>query len=161
MEGVVMKTNGNVVLITGGSSGIGLAMAERFAENNNEVIIVGRSEDKLLTAKKKLPGKVSIEVADIMNTEDLHRLAKRFKDINILVNNAGMRYHYNMNDPEIPEDYINNEIQTNLVAPIILTKVFLPLLMSKENAAVINVTSSLGIVPKATAAVYCGNLPSK
>ena len=54
-----MKLTGNTVLITGGSSGIGLELAKRLTKNQNKVIICGRSEQKLIVAKSKIPGLIT------------------------------------------------------------------------------------------------------
>jgi len=84
-----MKTMNNTVLITGGSSGIGLAFAGKFLSEENKVIITGRSMQKLEAAKKKYP-EVIIEAADITDEKNIKILAEKHRDVNILVNNAGV-----------------------------------------------------------------------
>ncbi len=148
-----MKPSGNIVLITGGSSGIGLKLAKKFVAENNTVIITGRSEEKLQAACKEIP-KIITEVSDITNESNSRQLVEKY-DINILVNNAGIQCQYNLADESIPNEIVINEINTNFTGQVLLTRAFLPMLKSKEKAAIINVTSLLGIVPKETAPVYC------
>jgi uncharacterized oxidoreductase len=83
-----MKINGNTILITGGSTGIGFALAEAFVKEDNEVIICGRREDKLREAKIKLPH-IHTKVCDLSKEKERDALYKwvksNFKDLNILV----------------------------------------------------------------------------
>lgn len=151
-----MKTSGNVVLITGGSAGIGLALAERFYQEKNKVIITGRNEEKLLQVKKDYPEMIT-EVADSGNEDDLKRISEKYSDINILINNAGVQYNYVFNEEEKAIDLIKYELEVNLTGPILLIRYLLPNLMKKQNAAIINVSSGLGLVPKQNAPVYCGS----
>ena len=148
-----MKPSGNTVLITGGSSGIGLELAKKFVAENNTVIITGRSEKKLLAACNEIP-EIIPEISDITNESDSRQLTEKY-DINILVNNAGIQCQYNLADESIPNELIISEINTNFTGQILLTRAFLPMLKLKEKAAIINVTSLLSIVPKESAPVYC------
>ncbi len=89
-----MKTSGNTVLITGGATGIGFALAEAFSEGGNEVIICGRRDEKLREAKQRIP-KIVFKKCDISNQQELRSLidwvTSSFPEINILVNNAGIQ----------------------------------------------------------------------
>src|SRR6187401_169776 len=89
-----MKLSGNTILITGGASGIGLAMAKRFLERGNEVIICGRRDDKLAEAQMEFPG-LHIRVADVSTADGRAALAvwagNHFPGLNVLVNNAGIQ----------------------------------------------------------------------
>jgi uncharacterized oxidoreductase len=89
-----MKISGNTVLITGGASGIGLAMAEAFLKSGSEVIICGRREARLVDARKKHP-EFYIRTCDVSDESDCKALADwvgtNFKNLNILVNNAGVQ----------------------------------------------------------------------
>jgi short-subunit dehydrogenase involved in D-alanine esterification of teichoic acids/predicted MFS family arabinose efflux permease len=151
-----MQTNNNVVLITGGASGIGLALARKFLQFNNKVIITGRNQQKLAEVKEVFPDIIT-EIADMTNLNALQKLVNKYPEINILVNNAGIQYNYNFTDLEITTELIDTELRTNLIAPLQLIKLILPNLITKPNAAIINVTSGLGIVPKQTAPVYCSS----
>ena len=147
-----MKLIGHTVLITGGATGIGLALAKKFHAAGNQVILVGRRENVLQEAQTQLSGS-QIAVADIGNAEDRARLLRDFPDVNIIINNAAIQFTKPF--AEQTESEICQEIDTNLTAPVLLTKLFLPQLQSKSHAAVINISSGLAIVPKETCALYC------
>lgn len=149
-----MEAKNNVVLITGGGSGIGLALAKQFYENANRVIIVGRNEEKL----KRIKGVMSnIEYyrADLSDTQSLRHMVEQNGDVNIVVNNAGIQENYSFADEGIDTDIVINEVQVNLLSPLLLTKMFLPQLMAHKSSAIVNVTSGLAFVPKESAGVYC------
>lgn len=151
-----VQTSNNVVLITGGSSGIGLALARKFLQENNKVVITGRNQEKLALLKQVFPD-ILTEVADMSDLEALQRLVNKHPDVNILINNAGIQYNYDFTDTEITAEQIDIELRTNLIAPLQLIKLILPHLLTKPNAAIINVSSGLGIVPKQSAPVYCSS----
>lgn len=147
-----MKQTGHTVLITGGATGIGFALAKKFHDAGNQVILVGRREEQLNLAAEQLSGS-QIAVADIGNSQDRTRLVTQFPDVNILINNAGIQFTKRFDAQT--DDEIAQEIQTNLTAPAQLTLAFLPVLRDKSEAAVVNVSSGLAIVPKETCALYC------
>ncbi len=151
-----MDTTGNTVLITGGNSGIGLALAKRFWQEKNDVIVVGRDETKLAKVQETFPG-IKTEHMDVCDVALLEQLPKRHPQVNILINNAAVQYNYDFTDPNQPLDLIETEINTNVLGPLYLTKLFLPQLLNKKDAAIINVSSALGFVPKQSAPVYCGS----
>jgi len=153
-----MKLSGNTVLITGGGSGIGLALAEYFLKENNEVIISGRRKEILEVAKEKYP-KLHIKVSDVSNeterTELLNWIRSEFSNINILINNAGIQQELNFkNGDEIIQKAVN-EIRINFESPVTLSSMFIPLLSGKDNSAIINVSSGLAFVPIAVMPIYC------
>ena len=152
-----MRVDGNTVLITGGSSGIGLALAERFVKLGNTVIVCGRSEERLNRAKGKVPGLNTFR-CDVSDANDRKELAgflkENFPGINMLVNNAGIQLKVDLKRGA-DELEGNDEIEINLKAGIFLTAELMPLLSAKEEAAIMNVTSGLGIVPRAMYPVYC------
>jgi len=153
-----MKTKGNTILITGGATGIGFALAETLVNAGNRVIICGRREGKLEEARDKLP-QITIRVCDVSDGKNRKSLFNwvedNFDDLNVLINNAGIQRVVDLKkgtpDPFAGE----NEIETNLVAPIYLSAYFIPLLIKKKEAAIINVSSGLGFVPIASMPVYC------
>ena len=147
-----MKQTGHTVLITGGATGIGFALAKKFHDAGNQVILVGRREEQLNLAAEQLSGS-QIAVADIGNSQDRTHLVAQFPDVNILINNAGIQFTKRFDVQT--DDEIAQEIQTNLTAPAQLTLAFLPILQQKSEAAVVNVSSGLAIVPKETCALYC------
>lgn len=147
---------GNTVLITGGSSGIGLAFAKRFLQTGNRVIITGRNAEKLANVQADYP-EIITEVADMADLEALQKLVDRHPDVNIVINNAGIQYNYDFVDPTVPIEFIETELKTNLIAPLQLTKLILLQLLMQPKAAIVNMSSGLGLVPKQNAPVYCGS----
>ncbi|NOX88756.1 MAG: SDR family NAD(P)-dependent oxidoreductase [Calditrichaeota bacterium] len=149
-----MQTTDNIVLITGGSSGIGLALAKKFLSENNSVIITGRNKDRLAKIRAEFPD-IRTETADMTNPLMWEQLVKKYSDVNILINNAGIQYNYDFADQNNSPDLIEAELRTNLTGPVFLIKLFLPQLLTQKTAAIINVSSGLGLVPKQSAPVYC------
>ena len=154
----MMKVNGNTILITGGATGIGFSLAEIFVKAGNEVIICGRRENKLEEAKRKLP-QIHIRKCDLSKENERKLLydwiSSNFKNINILVNNAGIQ---RMIDLKKGTDDLfdgEDEIEVNLKACIHLSAYFIPIFMKQKEAAIINVSSGLGFIPIAIMPVYC------
>jgi len=152
-----MNISGNTVLITGGATGIGFAFAEYFLKTGNEVIICGRREDRLLEAKKKHP-EFQIKVCDVAKEEDRNSLAEwatsNFDKLNILVNNAGLQRDIDFTKGVSEFLSGENEIRINLEATIVLSGLFIPHLIGKKEASIINVSSGLGFIPVARMPVY-------
>ena len=152
-----MHLNGNTVLITGGTSGIGLAFAQKFFEAGSKVIITGRRKERLQNIEKNLPGIVTVQsdVADDRQRENLADwVLKNHPQTNILINNAGIQLLTNLKKP-VDLTRIRQETETNFVAPIHLTSLFSDHLASHANAAVVNISSGLAFVPIAFMPVYC------
>lgn len=153
-----MKTSNNIILITGGATGIGFCLAEEFVKAGNEVIICGRREEKLKEAKYKLPH-IHTRVCDISDPKDRESLynwvTTNFKNINILVNNAGIQRMLDLKNGIKELTKAENEIETNLASTIYLSAYFIPLFMQRDESAIINITSGLGFVPIAIMPVYC------
>jgi uncharacterized oxidoreductase len=150
-----MKLTNNKILITGGASGIGFGLAERFIKENNTVIICGRRESALKEVAEKLPSVIT-KACDLAIEADRIELynwiAENHSDLNVLVNNAGIQNWINITDSDFYEK-ANNEITTNVLAPLHLTKLFSGL---DSLDTVINVTSGLAFVPLSAVPVYCG-----
>ena len=157
-----MKITGNTILITGGSTGIGYALAEAFMNRGNEVIVCSRNEENLRKAKEKLPG-LHTSRCDLSKPEgcgSLHEwVLSSFPGINVLVNNAGIQRMIDFRRGATDllrhraEDG-GDEIDVNLKAYVYLTAYFVPNLMKRKEATVINVSSGLGFVPMAITPVY-------
>ena len=151
-----MRTTRHTVLITGGTSGIGLALAKRFLNEGNAVVVTGTNAQKAEAVKHNLPA-LTIELADMRDCYALEKLMCRYPDVNVLINNAGVQYNYDLADPATTPEQITTELEINLVSHLYLTKLFLPQLLNHSTAAIINVSSGLGIVPKQSAPVYCAS----
>ena len=152
-----MKMTGNAILITGGTSGIGLGFAERFLGSGNRVIICGRRTERLAEIKAKHP-QVETFACDVTDERQRAQLrdwaVSRFPELNVLVNNAGIQHATDLTQP-VDLQRVRQEIETNLVAPIHLASLFAGQLASRPAAAVINVSSALAYTPLALMPVYC------
>lgn len=153
-----MQTTGNTVLITGGAVGIGFSLAQAFAGAGNRVIICGRREAALQEAKAQIPG-LETTACDVSDPASRQRLfdwtTSRFPDLNIPVNNAGIQKQVDFNRGTRDLSGGENEITINLEAPIHLAALFIPHLLQKQEAAVVNITSGLAFTPLAVVPVYC------
>jgi uncharacterized oxidoreductase len=152
-----MQLTGNTILITGGTSGIGLAFAEAFLQMGNKVIICGRREDRLFAIKEKHRDIATrlCDISDEAEREDLFRwVLSTYSELNVLINNAGVQYATDLTRP-IDLTRVKNEIETNLVAPIHLSSLFSEYFSQKKTAAIINISSGLAFVPLAFMPVYC------
>lgn len=148
-----MKVQNNKILITGGASGIGFGMAERFMAEGNTVIICGRRESALKEAAEKLPGVITRQCDLTIESErkDLYNwIAKEHYDLTTLVNNAGIQHWMSVEDADFFTK-ATEEIVTNIEAPLHLTTLFLQL---KSLTGIINVTSGLAFVPAIKMPVY-------
>jgi uncharacterized oxidoreductase len=153
-----MKMTGNTVLITGGATGIGLAMAKAFGDAGNQVLICGRRKDKLDEAGKLL-SKAHTFQCDLSTAEGRQALynwsTKNYPELNILVNNAGIQRPVDLRKGLDSLTNDEDEIEINLRAPIFLSVLFIPTLMERKPSAIVNITSGLGFVPLAFMPVYC------
>lgn len=149
-----MKLSNNTILITGGASGIGLGLTERFIKEDNLVIICGRREDALMAVKEQFPSVVT-RVCDLSveseRVELFNWIQENHNDLNILVNNAGIQNWMQVDDIDFYTK-AKSEIEINVLAPIHLTSLFLNL---KSLETIMNVTSGLAFVQLAKAPVYC------
>jgi uncharacterized oxidoreductase len=153
-----MQLSGNTVLITGGATGIGLALAQSLLLHGNDVIICGRRAERLLAAKEANPA-LHVRVADVADRDERRELvawlSQHFPRLNLLVNNAGVQHLFSFRDGSAGLAKADEEIATNLGAPIHLTTLLLPLLESQTGAAIVNISSGLGFTPLAQMPVYC------
>ncbi|HEY2796563.1 MAG TPA: SDR family NAD(P)-dependent oxidoreductase [Thermoanaerobaculia bacterium] len=151
-----MKLSGNTVLVTGGASGIGLGLAERFRRAGSEVIVCGRREEKLREAQERIPG-LRVRIADLAGEDGRVALAewvvREFPALNVLVNNAGIQVHTSLLEAS-HWDQFREELAINLHAPIQLSMLLLPHLRRRERAAIVNVSSGLAFAPLARTPVY-------
>ncbi|MFH0177340.1 SDR family oxidoreductase [Streptomyces cacaoi] len=151
-----MKMTGNTILITGGTSGIGLGLALRLHEAGNKVIVAGRRKELLDEITTEHPG-IEALVLDVTDPASIAQaresVASAHPELNVLVNNAGIMLRENLLDPadlRVAEDHVT----VNLLGTIRVTYAFLPLLLGKDDAAVVNVTSALAFVPLPVTPTY-------
>ncbi len=144
-----MKLRQRTVLITGGTSGIGLELARQLIARDNTVLITGRDSEKLRRAKAELPGVHTFQ-SDATNPEDIAalqgRVAAEFPACDVLINNAGIMRNLDVNTPRALTD-VTQEIDVALRGPIQMVQAFLPLLKGRPEALIVNVSSGLAFVP--------------
>ena len=154
-----MRMQGRTVLITGGTSGIGLELARQLQQRGNTVIVTGRDQGKLDAAARTLPGLegFSSDVSDPAAIATLHeRVLARFPSLDTLVNNAGIMRNLNfVRDPDRALDDVTREIEINLCGPVRMVQRFLPHLRGRDGALIVNVSSGLAFVPLPAAPIYC------
>ncbi len=153
-----MELKGKTILITGGASGIGLEAAKRFLGIGANVIITGRNEEKLKSAKAILPALVVIK-SDVANEVDALSLldqVEKLGGIDILYNNAGVNSKpINFGKPSSAHyDRAAYEMDINYLGVIRLNNLFMEMLNSRNESAIINTTSILSYVPANLGATY-------
>lgn len=153
-----MKLSGHTILVTGGASGIGLALAEALSAQGNTVIVCGRSDAKLAAAKKRLAALHTIR-CDVSSADERRRLAARlaaeFPSLDVLVNNAGVMTHVDLRrEVDAAMRAADEELATNLAAPLHLSLLLLPLLERQAEAAIVNIGSGFAYVPGAPVPFY-------
>ncbi len=151
-----MKPSDNTILVTGGGSGIGAALAQRFHDRGNTIIIAGRRQEAL---DKACEGRANMHAMtlDIESATGIEQFAKeiiaQFPALNMLINNAGIMRSERL---ETQRDLSDAEatITTNLLGPIRMTNALVDHLVARPDAAIINVSSGLAFVPLFTSPTY-------
>ena len=155
-----MEMSNHTVLITGGATGIGYAMAKYLLERGNNIIICGRREERLLQAKRELHG-IHTFRCDVTNPDERHALREyvsgNFPKLNMLINNAGIQHDIDLTKGVETLTGGDSEIAVNLEAPVYLSALFTPLLSGKKNATIVHVSSGLAFMVERAARtpVYC------
>jgi uncharacterized oxidoreductase len=151
-----MKTRGNTILITGGGSGIGEALAHRFHDAGNTVIVAGRRFDAL---QKAVAGRenmhaITLDVESAGGVTDFtKRLLAEHPALNVLINNAGIMRFEGLDQSRDLAD-AEATITTNLLGPIRLIDALVDHLIQQQDAAIVNVTSGLAFVPMVATPTY-------
>lgn len=153
-----MKIDGSTILVTGGGSGIGRALAEHFHKSGAKVVIAGRRDDALQEVVDANPGmaKLALDVssgAEIANFAAL--LLAQHPDVDVVVNNAGIMQPEDLTADPVDLSTAEAEIAINLLGPIRLTAALLPHLKGRPQATIVNVSSGLAFVPVAAFPTYC------
>lgn len=157
-----MNLKGRQALVTGGSSGVGLALCSRLLDLKCDVLTCGRNPDRLAEAAARLPGlrTVTANLGTAAGRERVVEHARReLPDLSILINNAAVQdlTDWLSADPNDVARAAEREIAINLLAPLQLTAHLLPQLVEADAAVIVNVTSGLAVVPKRSAPVYCAS----
>jgi len=152
-----MKLINKTILITGGSSGIGLAMANELTQFNNTVIICGRDVKKLENAKLNNRS-LKIIQCDVSDEEAIKEMVntvlQKHPSLNVLINNAGVMSIHDVKNDSLSFKQQKNEVMTNLLGTISLSGKFIPYFLKQKEAAIINVSSGLAYMPFQLAPVY-------
>ena len=148
-----MQINGKTALVTGGTDGIGLELARQLKAKGAVVIVCGRREEMLLSAQAEGLEAMS---ADLSNANGCAAFSRALGDrpLDILINNAGMSGNFGPGEP-IDLKLTDQAIFLNLNAPLHLIGHLLPGMLTRPEAAIVNVTSGLAIAPRAGGPVYC------
>jgi uncharacterized oxidoreductase len=153
-----MKLTNRTVLITGGTSGIGLGIAEAFHKVKSRVIVCGRSREKLAAVKEKYPD-INVIPCDVGDAQQRKKLAeevlRQFPTLDILVNNAGIQRYIDLKKGYKELKSGEDEIVINFMAVVELTALFIGHLLKRPSASIINVSSGLGFMPMPATPVYC------
>lgn len=155
-----LRLSNRKILLTGATRGIGRQMLDILCENGAHVLAVARSETALVQLERAYPGQVSTLAADLsepdMPRAIAHWVADQHPDCSVLINNAAIMIHTDLTDGAARhEEAIEREVEVNLIAPMQLAVLMMPVLRRQRTAAIVNVTSGLAISPIANAAVYC------
>lgn len=152
-----MDLKNSTILITGGTSGIGLELAKQLAGQGSVVIVTGRNLDALNETKKQFPA-IHVFQSDVSRPQDIEQLFKevtaQFPRLNIIINNAGLMRLIDLQDPSLSLEDINREITVNLSGTIQMVHRFLPHLKKQRSAAIVNVSSAIAFMPYSSAPVY-------
>lgn len=152
-----MKLTGNTIVVTGGTSGIGRELVERFIGLGNTVVTCGRRKDRLEELRSRLPGLAvfSCDVADeAQRAAFVEWIAANHPAVNVLVNNAGVQLVTDLTRP-VDVARVRSEVETNFVAPLHLASLLAPLFAKKQGASIVNISSGLAFSPLALMPVYC------
>lgn len=153
-----MNVEGRTVLITGGATGIGLALTRRFVSAGSTVIICGRRVERLEAVQRELP-QVRYRVCDVASAPDrvalYESVCAEYPELDIVINNAGIQNR----PPHLTQEQdwraYRNEIATNIEGPVHLSLLFIQHLIRRPDAAIVNVTSRLAFSPLAFMPMYC------
>ncbi|MBA4804600.1 MAG: SDR family NAD(P)-dependent oxidoreductase [Brevundimonas sp.] len=152
-----MKITGNTILITGGGGGIGRALAEALHAKGNRVIVTGRRAGPLQAVADANPG-MAWATLDMTDAGAIRafadQIARDWPDLNVLINNAGIMIHEDLNAEPFDLSTAEATVATNLLGPIRLTTALLPQLKRQPASTVMTVTSGLAFIPLVAAPTY-------
>ena len=151
-----LKLSQRTILITGGTSGIGVELAKHLRSRGNTIIVTGRSLKRLAETEAAVPGVHAIQsdAADPTAIDALRdRLAVEFPALDVIVNNAGIMRNLKLDADRSLSD-VAREIDINLRGPVQLVQAFLPGLLARDTAMIVNVSSGLAFIPLPISPVY-------
>lgn len=152
-----MKLTENNILITGGTSGIGLALAKELTEKGNKVIVLGRNKQKLEEVSKNYPSILTYQ-GDVSDRSSLislkNWLSIHMPNLNIVINSAGIMKAHNLLDSDLSVDELLSEITINLLGTITVNHIFLSQLLKQKEAMIVNISSGLAYLSSAPHPTY-------
>jgi uncharacterized oxidoreductase len=155
-----MRMTDNTILITGGTSGIGRALAEAFHDRGNRVIVTGRRQDLLYRIAAERPGMVAMPL-DLNDPQSLSRLAadirNAFPRLNAVIANAGISRAENMTSNGWDGADAEAMVETNILGVLRMAAAFLPMLQEQSDATFMATSSALGFLPRADFPTYCAS----
>ena len=150
---------GKTALVTGASSGIGLAVARALAARGLRLVLSARREDRLSSLAAEIRaagGEAAILPADLSRLNEAHRLAAAALalpgGVDVLVNNAGLGWYGYYSG--MPQPVLDELMQVNIVAPAVLTRLCLPAMLARGYGRVINISSISGAIPSQGIVLY-------
>ncbi|KEO72711.1 SDR family oxidoreductase [Anditalea andensis] len=152
-----MELKGSTILITGGTSGIGLEFIKQLTLQGSVIIVTGRNMEALKKTKKQFPNihTFQSDVSKPHEVEQLYRdVTRQFPGLNIVINNAGIMRNLDLLDHNIGLEDLTSEIQTNLSGTIWMTHQFLPHLIKQKSSGIINISSGLAFLPFPLSPIY-------
>ena len=153
----MVATGSHTVLITGGGTGIGLALARALSVKGHRVAICGRREEVVRQAAVMLPGvwHGACDVADSASVKSLlERLERDGFKVSMLVNNAAILNEYRLDAAGLDVAAVRRDISANLFGPLEVTTAFLPQLLKASHPVIVNVNSPAGVVPLVRVPAY-------
>ncbi|MEA3537147.1 SDR family oxidoreductase [Rhizobium sp. CC-YZS058] len=155
-----MKTTGNTILITGGTSGIGRALAEGFHDLGNRVIVTGRRQDLIAEIADDRPG-IAGFTADMTDPASVTKLAEdvraAFPQTNVLIANAGISRTEDVTSDEWDGSDAAAIVETNILGVLRVTAAILPILRAQSAATIMATSSALAFLPRADFPTYCAS----
>jgi uncharacterized oxidoreductase len=155
-----MKLSGRTILLTGGTSGIGRALAEAFHRRGNQVIIAGRRQCLLDEITRAHPGMRGMRL-DVEDSWEIDAFAARIRaqypQLNVLINNAGISRTEDLTADTVDLFTALSIVQTNIVGVLQLTAALLPTLKQQPHSTIITTSSGLAFVPRANFPTYCAS----
>ncbi|MFK7848533.1 MAG: SDR family oxidoreductase [Rhodothermales bacterium] len=152
-----MNLIGNTILITGGTSGIGLELANQLQQRGNDIIICSRSREKLESARAENAALVTYR-CDVSNPDDCKKMVSWLEAhkpaLNVLINNAAVSHTMDFIEDDAALEKASIEIETNLTAPIRLIKQLYPMLSRNAAPKIINITTGLIYAPRSIYPIY-------
>lgn len=154
-----MLNTPTTILLTGGTSGIGLALLKQLHSQGHKLLVVARNQTRLLHLQDKYKGVTAYkcDLSSRRQTESLaSTIAEQHTDLGVIINNAGIQCTPTVLDDDFSFDCIEYETTVNFLSPVWLSTLLLPTLLQNNIASsIVNISSGLIFAPKTNSAIYC------